>query len=398
VHVAEIDLRHASTRLSVPVRPDITYRQAQVLVRWGARTLGVVRAAINDGDVDMAAVRALGSGTDADHEIALPAMLPSVSVVVPTADRPDAVSRCVKSLLATNYPELDVLIVDNRPGSSNAGALRALAASDVRVRYVAEPRKGVSSARNTGAVAADGEFVAFVDDDIDVDQWWLHALVAEFTDPTLDAATSLVLPSRLDTPAQVVFDELRGFGQGTRRRRFGPEVAATDPLYPFAPGRFGPGGAALWRRSSFVRLGGFRGLLGPGTPARAGEDLEMFLRLARAGGRILYNPDAVAWHDHRADWPGLRDQLYGYGVGLTAMYTAYFARRPWELVALARRAPAVVAHARALRSPRPAASSPALAAPFLRLERRGLVAGPLAYLRSAVTAPRRATNASRSGR
>src|SRR5256885_15913715 len=90
-----------------------------------------------------------------------------------------------------------VLAVDTRPSRAAADVVESLTA-DARVRYLHEPRPGVSHARNTGLAAARGEYVALADDDMEADLWWLDNLVAELADGRFDCATMFVLPTHLD--------------------------------------------------------------------------------------------------------------------------------------------------------------------------------------------------------
>ncbi|HEY2764594.1 MAG TPA: glycosyltransferase family 2 protein [Pseudonocardiaceae bacterium] len=336
IYVTEFDVRHGPEQVRVPDPGGRRYRQAQVLLRDGRRTVDVIRLPVRDGMLDVAGRTRPALTTESDEPDRRLSPSPSVSIVVPTVDRPDALTRCVKSLLGTGYPDLEVLVVDNRPDPAERARWQEFVATDPRIRYLTEPRRGVSFARNTGLAAARGEYVGFVDDDIEVDHWWLHNLTAELADPGTDCVTSLVLPAHLDARAQRAFEEFKGFGQGARRRRFGPGLWEREPGHVLTPGRFGPGGCALWRRSALERLGGFDPLLGPGTPSRAGEDLYLFLRLTREGGCVTYAPDAVAWHEHGTEWPELRTRIRGYGVGLTAMLLLHLLRRPGDLIQMAR--------------------------------------------------------------
>jgi GT2 family glycosyltransferase len=303
-----------------------------------------------------------------------PARQPLVSVVIPTI-RPHGLRRCVRSLLETGYPNLEILAVDNQPGGADPDSVRDLIA-DHRVRYLHEPRPGVSRARNAGLAAARGEYVALIDDDVVVDRWWLHNLVTELADDRVDCATSLVLPARLDTPAQQAFEQLKSFSPGTRRRVFGPGAA---PGEAFAPGQFGPVAVSMWRRSALRRIGGFEPLLGAGSPTHGGEDLYAVVQLMRAGGTIVYAPDAVAWHEHRADWSDLRRQLRGYGCGLSAMIVLRLVRHPSELLLAARAMPGRLA----LLARRGRGNGGAVPWSLRAEEIRGIIGGPLALLRSA---------------
>jgi len=148
--------------------------------------------------------------------------------------------------------------------------------------------------------------------------------------------TGLVLPISLDTNAQQWFEAFGGFGKGWQRRRFGPDEPAPDSLYPLSPGIFGSGNNMLWRTESFWRLGGFDERLGPGRATKAGEDLDLYLRLVTTDGRLDYTPNALVWHEHRGTLPELRKQLRGYGTGLAATFLLH-AMRPGGARQIARR-------------------------------------------------------------
>lgn len=92
---------------------------------------------------------------------------PLVSVVVPTADRPQLVVRAVRSALAQTLHEIEVLVVVDGPDPVTTRALAAL--GDTRVRVVELPRRqGVGDARNAGVDAARAPWIALLDDD---DEW-----------------------------------------------------------------------------------------------------------------------------------------------------------------------------------------------------------------------------------
>jgi O-antigen biosynthesis protein len=379
IAMAELDLAGRPGKLRVGGE----YRQAQVLLRHGRHTVGLARRPVRDGEVDLSglAVPVLSPAANREREAG---RRPLVSVVIPTV-RPQGLARCVESVLGTGYPNLEVLAVDNGPGRADPGAVAALT-GDRRVRYLHEPRKGVSWARNAGLAAARGEYVALVDDDVVVDRWWLHNLVAELADDRIDCATSLVLPARLDTPAQRAFEQLKGFGQGTRRQVFGPGSGRALAL---APGRFGPASVSLWRRSALLRVGGFDPRLGAGSPACGGEDLHTMARLVRAGGGVVYTPHAVSWHEHRAEWADLRRQLRGYSCGLSAFALLYLAQDPGELLRVAR---AIPGQLRQLARPGRDGGAPRDAVPrqLLMEQLCGIACGPLALLRSTLLAMRTA--------
>ncbi len=89
-------------------------------------------------------------------------------------------ARCLATLAALRYPDFEVVLVDNRREAPEEDPLPALVAPYPGVRVVRETRPGISAARNAGPTAADGEVVAFTDDDVHVDDSWLDALGRRF--------------------------------------------------------------------------------------------------------------------------------------------------------------------------------------------------------------------------
>lgn len=309
------------------------------------------------------------------------AAAPFISAVICTRDRPERAATWLRSISRQEYPRYEVVVVDNAPTGDSIREFVQAAQGEMPVRYVREPRSGVSWARNAGAAAATGDIIAFLDDDGEPDQHWLAGLACGFArGDDIGCVTGMVLPARLDTPAQDLAEQLHGFGRG---RSFSPAIFSRygpqNPLYPVPP--FGLGANMAFRRAALARIGGFDVALGPGTPARAGEDTLALTMVLLAGYRIAYEPAALIRHDHRRDLDGLRRQVHGHGTGLTAYYAAIVRHRPGLLPALVRLAPTGVTYLR--RANYSSAGAPsALLKGLKRRYRRSMLRGPMAYLRS----------------
>jgi glycosyltransferase involved in cell wall biosynthesis len=91
----------------------------------------------------------------------------TVSVVIPTRNRPELVQRAVHSALAQDYEDLEVVVVVDGPDSATEMVLASIADKRLRVIVLPEP-VGAASARNLGVTAAWGDWIAFLDDD---DEW-----------------------------------------------------------------------------------------------------------------------------------------------------------------------------------------------------------------------------------
>ncbi len=310
---------------------------------------------------------------------------PAVTVVVCTRDRPDGVRRCVEALQRLRYDKLEILIVDNAPSDGRCESMVAtLRGADDRIRYVREPRPGLSCARNRGVAEAAGEIVAFTDDDVRVDELWLDAVVRGFErDPSVACVTGLVASASLEHPAEQFFDGRVFWSSNCEHALHVLEPAGErSRLHPWAAGGFGTGANVAFRLSVLRSLGGFDECLGAGSPTQGGEDLDIFVRVLRAGYALSYEPDALVWHDHRVSEASLRAQMHGYGRGLSAYLTKYLIS-PRTGPEVRRRLVVGLLHAATLaRRSRGSSDRAEMRAGLLRAELLGLLLGPGAYLRA----------------
>jgi GT2 family glycosyltransferase len=311
---------------------------------------------------------------------------PSVSVVIPTIDRPDALRICLEAVLAQSLPAFEIVVVDNAPGESGAEAVVATLDRGSRtLRYEQEPRRGASRARNRGLATASGEVVVFLDGDARPDPTWLEALVAAMATPVDDGrvptcATGAILPADLRTEPQLWLEEWGGFAKGFERQIFDRNRHTTgSPLYPFAAGAFGSGASMAFRAAELRALGGFDVALGPGTPARGGEDLAAFVEVITSGGTIVYEPAAIVWHEHHATEAQFHSTIRAYGTGLAAYLTRHAARHPGDALRMAFAMPAALAYFFRSGSPRNMRRSARFPPGLWKDEVAGMLQGPFAY-------------------
>ena len=279
------------------------YSRARLLVRTDGRPLGFVEIGVSDCDVDFGKLKrrvagvagllfdpspqrlVLGAGAQVrEHADA-------VTVVLCTRDRAAMLRTALESVLAVDYPNFETIVVDNA-SKTDATRKYVLGLGDSRVRLIDEPRPGLSRARNAGLLAATGDIVAFTDDDVVVDRYWLRALVDGFARGTsVSCVCGMVPTGEIRTPAQAYFDWWIGWSDSTEARVYDWARPPHDvPLFPFAAGRYGTGANFAVERDVVRRLGGFDEVLGAGSPTRGGEDLDMFFRILRAGRQLVQRP------------------------------------------------------------------------------------------------------------
>jgi glycosyltransferase involved in cell wall biosynthesis len=303
-----------------PVPDGARWRAIRMLVRLGSRPLGWITIESPGDTVSVDQVRAalleqlsgalqavvldqrLGHTEGAEEPP--PDSWPAISVIVCTRDRTTSLARCLASLQAMDYPNHEILVVDNAPTTDDTRQLTM----SLPVRYLREDRPGLDWARNRGIAEARHDLVAFTDDDVIVDPGWLRNIAPSFVDPEVMLVTGLVAPAELATDAQITFEYgYGGMGKGFRERVWrGGEL---DPTTLLGSHHLGVGANMAFRRAIFERVGPFDTALDVGTPSHGGGDLDIFHRVLRSGAIVRYQPRALVWHFHRRDLAALRRQL-----------------------------------------------------------------------------------------
>lgn len=311
--------------------------------------------------------------------------MPLASVVICTRDHPESLAACLESFRSLEYPNYEIILVDNAPATDATRELVKNSFWDLsQLRYVRENQPGLSAARNRGLAEAMGEVIAFTDDDVIVDHLWLKNLVLGFSHSgKVACVTGLVLPGEIETPAQAMMEQFGGMGKGFERQTF--DLADHRPnqvLYPFTAGSFGVGANMAYKTGILRCVGGFDPALGTGTPAAGGEDLAMFFNLVIRGYQIVYEPGAFIYHFHRRTYAAFQKQAYAYGIGLTSYLTKVLVDRPYLLLDVALKIPAGVWYLVNRDSPKNKKKQANYPPEINRLERKGMLLGPLSYFRS----------------
>lgn len=254
----------------------------------------------------------------------------AVSIVVATFDRPNDLRECLSHLVnQQSSREIEIIVVDNHPAS---GLTSPVVAEFPEVKLISEARRGLAYARNKGFLASSGEILIATDDDVIAPPDWLEKLIAPFDDPKVMVVTGNVLPWRLETRAQRLFEAYGGLGRGDLKRIVDGEwfkhCRSAVPTWSL-----GATANAAFRRSIFddPQIGLMHEALGPGMPSGVGEDTYLFYKVLKAGYSIAYEPEAFVWHKHRRKMRELRRQIFNYSKGHVAYHlTTLFRDGDWR--------------------------------------------------------------------
>lgn len=242
-----------------------------------------------------------------------------VSIVITTCDRPDDLRNCLTHLLAqqTQRP-LEIVVADNRPRSN---LTPPVIAEFPTVKLVQEARPGGSYGRNAAIVATTSDIIVTIDDDVTVPPDWLEKLIAPMGRSEVAIVTGNVLPRELETPAQILFEQLHnglshGFVPFEADHHWLAAHAQTSP----PTWELGVSANAAFRASIFAhpQIGLMEEVLGPGTPTSGSEESYLMYKTLKAGYTIVYQPQAYVWHRHRREMSAFYRQIHGYMKSATA--------------------------------------------------------------------------------
>lgn len=256
---------------------------------------------------------------DADTGLSLPHDV-TVSIIIPTLDRPDDLRECLFSLISQqSLREREIIVVDNDPESGRA---LNVVSEFPEVKLVSEYRQGVSYARNAGIAASSGEVCVFVDDDTVAPPDWLEKLIAPLSRDGVLAVVGNALPYELDSPAAMLFEH---YSDGSFDRGFSRWDADSDwfqahRLTAVKTWLLSGSGNVAFRSAAFAdpRIGLFKEYLGPGMPSGGCEDTYLLYRTLKAGWTVAYEPFAFVWNKHRSIMRDLQTQLHSCSTGLVS--------------------------------------------------------------------------------
>lgn len=230
----------------------------------------------------------------------------SISIILCTRNRPDHLGRCLAQLTSIQLaPVGEIIVLDQSDQAMQPDHLPAL--THPLVHYHWRRGRGLASARNQAIRLAQGNILAFTDDDCFVSADWACQIERSFaSNPHTSGLFGRVLAYATTADHLVYHTWPTDFGlvyYATRADQATcmalidqPAAAAFD--YPVMPvENLGAGNNMAFRRSVFTRHGLFIESLGAGQPVGAGEDIEFHWRLLRAGCVLLYNPALLVYHN-----------------------------------------------------------------------------------------------------
>ncbi len=246
-----------------------------------------------------------------------------LSVAICTRDRPLLVARALRSLMRQSVEPSELFVIDIAP--TDTATANLVRSRFPRVHYVVEPAGGLNAARNRALREATQPVVAFLDDDAIADPSWAATFLSVFdAEPGVGLCAGRVEAFSTRFPGERVFEANGGFSRGLRSIRL-PETTPTRvglraPLIARAAS-VACGCSFAIRRDLAVALSGFDTALDVGPRLPSGGDHDMLWRVLSAGHDVLYEPTALALHEHRRELEDSYEEIVGHQRALITWLT-----------------------------------------------------------------------------
>jgi biofilm PGA synthesis N-glycosyltransferase PgaC len=216
-------------------------------------------------------------------------LAPVVSVLVPAYNEESTIRPCLRSILDSDYPDFEIILIDDGSTDGTLTTIRDLIATG-RVKHISSPHLGKALALNKGMDAARGEILLFTDADTLFLPDTLKKMVRWFSDQRIDAVCGNDRPLAPRTAWQKLLVITTHIGTGFVRRA----LSISSSLHIIT------GNLGAIRTSTLKALGGFKPCWG--------EDLELTFRLRKAGKRIIFDPEPMVLAECPADLKNLWKQ------------------------------------------------------------------------------------------
>ncbi len=226
-------------------------------------------------------------------------ILPTVTIIIPTYNRPQRLRSCLESLLKLDYPrELWDVIIVNDGGENSFDALDDGFLARLSIQLLTIDNAGPATARNHGAKQSTGEYIAFTDDDCEVQIDWLLSGIETLQSANAHAVGGTMINAYPDSISAETWQMYIGFLQTQLRNK------DDQPLLL-------PSNNILYLRQTFLEIGGFNETF----PLPAAEDFEIGYRIIAYGYKQTLTNKMNITHHHRSTPMGYLNQHFRYGRG-----------------------------------------------------------------------------------
>lgn len=256
---------------------------------YAAIALGIVRAVMMAGLAWLQARRRTRTP---------PVWTPTVSVIIPAYNEERVIVASVRRVLASEYPDVQVIVADDGSRDGTSALVRDAFADDPRVRLLTLVNGGKAAALNRALLDAKGDVVIALDADTQFEPLTIARLARWFADPRIGAVAG---DARVGNRVNLVtrWQAIEYITAQNLERR---ALAGFDAMTVV------PGAVGAWRRSALDAVGGY-------PEDTLAEDQDLTIAIQRAGWRVTYDPQAIAWTEAPESFRALARQRFRWAFG-----------------------------------------------------------------------------------
>jgi cellulose synthase/poly-beta-1,6-N-acetylglucosamine synthase-like glycosyltransferase/peptidoglycan/xylan/chitin deacetylase (PgdA/CDA1 family)/spore germination protein YaaH len=223
---------------------------------------------------------------------------PSVSVIIPAYNEERVIAASVARVLASDYPELQVIVADDGSKDGTSRVIEEAFGADPRVTLLTLANGGKAAALNRALQHARGEVIIALDADTQFEPETIRRLVRWFDDPHIGAVAG---DARVGNRVNLVtrWQAVEYITAQNLERR---ALAGFDAITVV------PGAVGAWRRAALDSVGGY-------PVDTLAEDQDLTIAIQRAGWRVTYDPRAVAWTEAPESFGALAKQRFRWAFG-----------------------------------------------------------------------------------
>ncbi|MGC4251414.1 MAG: glycosyltransferase [Sphingobium sp.] len=276
----------------IDVAAFITLAAFSTLLGWMftlAISLGIARAVL---------MVALATFQSRRRRAEPPVHRPSVSVIIPAYNEARVIEASVRRVLASDYPDLQLIVADDGSKDATSAIVAHAFSGDPRVTLLTLDNGGKAGALNRALAHATGEVVIALDADTQFEPTTIARLVRWFADPAIGAVAG---DARVGNRVNLVtrWQAVEYITAQNLERR---ALAGFDAMTVV------PGAVGAWRRAALDAVGGY-------PEDTLAEDQDLTIAIQRAGWRVTYDPEAVAWTEAPEGFRALAKQRYRWAFG-----------------------------------------------------------------------------------
>jgi cellulose synthase/poly-beta-1,6-N-acetylglucosamine synthase-like glycosyltransferase len=224
------------------------------------------------------------------------------SIIVPVYNNRNTILTCLKSIQKNGLKKdnYEIIVVDDGSEDDPGELVKSF-----NVNFLKQKHKGPAAARNLGAWNSKGEIIVFIDADCIAEKNWLKEMLEPFADPSVKGVQGAYKTIQKEIVARFAQCEIEERYRIMKKNHFIDFIGTYSAAY---------------RNEIFIKMGGFD----ESFPIASGEDADFSYRLSRNNYKLVFNPDAIVYHNHPDKFPTYLKQKFWRAYWRNLIYSKNF--------------------------------------------------------------------------